>query len=48
MSNRRDFLKKSSLLGLASIATNLIGQDKIDKAELALSTLGENAIGAAH
>lgn len=43
MSDRRDFLKKSGLLGLASIATNLIGQEKIEKAEQALNALGENA-----
>ncbi len=41
MSNRRDFLKKSGLLGLASLATNLIGQEKIDNAEQALNNLGE-------
>lgn len=33
MSNRRDFLKKSTLLGLTGLAGSLIGKDNIDRFE---------------
>lgn len=33
MSNRRDFLKKSTLLGLSGLAGSLIGKDKLDHIE---------------
>jgi superoxide dismutase, Fe-Mn family len=33
MSNRRDFLKKGTLLGLSGLASSLIGKNKIDQIE---------------
>lgn len=41
-SNRRDFLKKSSLLGLAGLASNLLGNGAARAAEQAGELLGSN------
>ncbi len=41
--NRRDFLKKSALLGLSGLAGSLIGKTKIDKVEEFANTLDKAA-----
>lgn len=42
-SDRRDFLKKSALLGLTGLASGLIGKDKIDALEGASGFLSDDA-----
>lgn len=41
MTDRREFLKKSGLLGLLGLSTNLIGKEKINEIEATLTNLGE-------
>src|SRR5688572_12053248 len=42
MSNRRDFLKKSALLGLTGLASDLIGKEKLSSMEHAVNFLADD------
>ncbi len=42
MTNRREFFKKSSLLGLLSVSTHLFGKEKINEIEATLNNLSSS------